>query len=199
MIVVHHAPRSRSTRVIWMLEEMGLPYEVRPTDVLGERTPEFLEANPAHMLPLVEDGALRLVESTAILQYLGERHGPSPLVPRPADANYPQFLQFLHLGEASLGGLLTVPIVTHLVAPEEHKSNWGAGFARDVVQRRFSLVSKALAANPYVAGPEFTAADISVTWPIGIARMLGMELEPSLNAYFDRMQARPAYQRAAAA
>jgi glutathione S-transferase len=199
MIIVHHAPRSRSTRVIWMLEEMGLPYEARLTDVFGDRSPEFEDANPARMLPLVEDGSERLVESTAILQYLGERHGPTPLVPRPAEVGYPQFLQFLHLGEASLGGLLTVPIVSHLVAPEEQKANWGAGFARDVVQRRFSLVSKALAENPYVAGPEFTAADISVTWPLGVARMLGMQLTPELDAYLDRMQARPAYQRATAA
>jgi glutathione S-transferase len=199
MIVVHHAPRTRSVRVVWMLEEMGLAYETRPTEVFGDRSPEFLAANPAHMLPLVEDGAERMVESTAILHYLGERHGPTPLVPRPADASYPQFLHFLHLGEASLGGLLTVPIVSHLVAPAEQKANWGAGFARDVVQRRFSLVSKALAETPHVAGPEFTAADISVTWPLGVARMLGMELEPELDAYLDRMQARPAYQRAAAA
>jgi glutathione S-transferase len=198
MIVVHHAPKSRSTRVVWMLEEMGLPYETRIVEPLGERSEAFLDANPARMLPLVEDGAERLVESTAILQYLGERHGPSPLVAKPADANYPQFLQYLHLGEASLGGLLTVPIVTNFVAPEEHKANWGAGAARDIVGRRFSLVSKALADNPYVAGPAFTAADISVAWPIGIAKMLGMELAPDLDAYLDRMQARPAYQRAAA-
>src|SRR5947209_8880015 len=95
----------RGFRVVWLLEEMGLPYRLRPVDLLAgvENDPEFLAINPAGFIPALQDGEVVMVESIAILEYLAGRYGPTPLAPAPQDPDFPAYQQFLHLGEAGLG------------------------------------------------------------------------------------------------
>jgi glutathione S-transferase/3-isopropylmalate dehydratase len=101
MITVWGGQTSRSIRVVWLLEEMGLPYAVRQVDMLAaEQDPEFLAVNPANYIPVIQDGEVVMVESIAIMEYLMARYGPTPLVPSPHDPAFPAYLQFLHLGEA---------------------------------------------------------------------------------------------------
>lgn len=94
----------RGFRVVWLLEEMGLPYRLRPVDLLGEveHDAEFLAINPAGFIPAIRDGEVTMVESIAIMEYLMARHGPTPLAPDPHDPAFPAYQQFLHLGEAGL-------------------------------------------------------------------------------------------------
>src|SRR5262245_37691473 len=94
----------RGFRVVWLLEEMGLPYRLRPVDLLAgvENDPEFLDINPAGYIPALQDGDATMVESIAIMEVLLARYGPTPLAPEARDPAFPGYQQFLHLGEAGL-------------------------------------------------------------------------------------------------
>src|SRR4249920_1948338 len=100
----------RGFRVVWLLEEMGLAYRLRPVDLLDgvEDDTEFLAINPAGFIPAIVDGDVSMVESIAIMEYLMARHGPTPLAPDPRDPAFPAYQQFLHLGEAGLAGPINV-------------------------------------------------------------------------------------------
>src|SRR5438067_2456 len=95
----------RGFRVVWLLEEMGLAYRLRPVDLLAgvENDAEFLAINPGGFIPAIQDGEVTMVESIAIMEYLLARYGPTPLAPGPHDPDFPAYPQFLHLGEAGLG------------------------------------------------------------------------------------------------
>ena len=88
MLKIFHASGSRSLRVIWMAEEMGLDYELTP-EAIGRSSPEFIAVNPARALPAIIDGDVAMSESVAIVQYLAARHGPTPLAPTADDPAYP--------------------------------------------------------------------------------------------------------------
>src|SRR4029077_18041210 len=90
----------RGFRVVWLLEEMGLPYKLRRVDLVAgvENEAEFLAINPAGFIPAIQDGDATIAESIAIMEYLLARHGPTPLAPASADATFPTYQQFLHLG-----------------------------------------------------------------------------------------------------
>ena len=175
-----------------MAEEMGLPYEVKP-ETLGRLSDEFAAINPARALPAVDDGGMAMSESVAILQYLAERYGPTPLAPRFGEPGHTAYLEFLIFGEASL-------VATQFMAPEEQKSNYTATVARDMFRRRLALVDRQLGADPHLAGEAFTAADISVVYALGLGAMLGLASDYSerIGDYWARMKERPAFKAAAA-
>ena len=199
MITVFHSPRSRSLRVLWMAEEMGLAYEALPGS-LFQPSEAFLAANPTRTLPAMVDGETVLTESTAILQYLGARHGPTPLVPSADSPAFPDFLQFLAYGEATLACNLTPLVRTRFMAPDDQKDNWTVKNCGETFVRRLLLVERQLEKGPWMAGRDFTAADISVGYALGFGDFLGLtDQYPSAVAdYWARLQARPAFQRAAA-
>ena len=189
----------RGFRVVWLLEEMGLPYRLRPVDMLAgvENDPEFLAINPAGFIPALQDGEVVMVESIAIMEYLMARYGPSPLAPDPRDPAFPAYQQFLHLGEAGLAGFLFIAIVSRLLAPEAERDNWGARKAMQLFEARRGLLDRQLARSPYVAGEAFTAADISITYALHLGQRTGETvLSPAEQAYVARTTARDAYRRA---
>jgi glutathione S-transferase len=192
----YHVPRTRSVRVLWMLEEMGLAYEAvkisfPPTD------PEFLALNPTGTLPLLIDGDVRLTESVAILQYLAARHGPTPLGVAPEEAGFPDYLQFLEVGEATLAAPLTSLVRTRFMAPDDQKANWTVESSKSVFVDRVRLVADQLESHAYMAADRFTAADISVGYALGFGAGLGLAggYTPAVTDYWRRLQERPAYQR----
>ena len=129
MITVFGGSTSRSLRVTWLMEEMGLPYRIRPVDMLSEvPDTEFLAANPAGYIPVLVDGDVTMVESIGIMQYLAARYGPTPLAPAPDDAAFAAYQQFLHLGEAGLSTLMMpVIIVTGMYrSTSGSKVRWNA-------------------------------------------------------------------------
>ncbi|MFC3711348.1 glutathione S-transferase family protein [Sphingoaurantiacus capsulatus] len=189
----------RGFRVAWLLEEMGLPYRLRPVDMLAgvENDPEFLAINPAGFIPALVDGDDILVESIAIMEYLIARHGPTPLAPDPQDPSFAPYQQFLHLGEAGLAMPMFMKVVSHILAPEDERDNWGARHGVTMFEGRLQLVTRQLARAPYMAGAHFTAADISVTYALEFAvRAGGYRLSEVLREYVARTSAREAYKRA---
>lgn len=189
----------RGFRVIWLLEEMGLPHRLRPVDLLAgvEKDAEFLAINPAGFIPAIQDGDVTMVESIAIMEYLMGRYGPTPLAPNPQDPAFPAYQQFLHLGEAGLAASIYFVVVSRNLAPEAERQNWGAGHALEVFESRLGLVTRQLARSPYLAGNTFTAADISVTYALELAERSGAAaLGEAERAYIARTSGREAYKRA---
>ncbi|NNM72377.1 glutathione S-transferase family protein [Enterovirga aerilata] len=194
MITVYGAPPTRALRVVWMLEEMELPYELRAVDFARRlEDSEFMAASPTGAFPALRDGDTRLMESCAILEYLGAKFGPTPLAPGINAPNYPAYISFLHFGETSLAAPLNVTVGSRFFGPEAERENFGARLA---VAKSAALLGP-LSRGPYLAG-DFTAADISCGWALGLGHWLGFHdrLAPPLQAYVARLAERPAYQRA---
>ena len=189
----------RGFRVAWLLEELGLPYRLRPVDLLEglEDDAEFLAVNPAGFIPAIVDGDVTMVESIAIMEYLLARHGPSSLAPETSDPAFPAYQQFLHLGEAGLAGPINVIVASHILAPEAERDNWSTGWALRTFESRRGLVARQLDRALYMAGDSFTAADISVTYALQFAERTGNAvLTDTERAYIARNASRPAYGRA---
>ncbi|MBC7169274.1 glutathione S-transferase family protein [Phenylobacterium sp.] len=198
MITVWGGQTSRSIRVVWLLEEMGLPYRVAQVDMLApQQDPAFLAINPANYIPALQDGEVVMVESIAIMEYLMARYGPTPLAPPATDAAFPAYQQFLHLGEAGLATLMMPVVVSRFIAPEAERENWGARWCLQSFQKRLGLVEARLSRSPYLAGEAFTAADISVTYALNLGhRNCGLTLTDAQQAYLARTTGREAYERA---
>ena len=201
MLKIHHAPRARGLRVIWQCEEMGLPYEIAPVSFPPPDTYKAL--NPMGAVPFLEDeGGVAINESIAMMLYIAQKYGPTPLLPASGDPAFARVLQMTVFGEATIGMYGNMLVSAKFFAPEDQKSNWSVGYARDKMLKGFAFAATMLERGPFLAGDALTLADISVGYGVGIARspMLGIEadLPPALLAYHDRLTARPAYQRAAA-
>src|ERR1700742_4343197 len=121
----------RGFRVVWLLEEMGLPYRLRPVDLIAgaKNDAEFLAINPSGFIPALQDGDVIMVESIAIMEYLMARYGPTPLAPDVNDPTFPAYQQFLHLGEAGLAASIYFVSGALNIAPPDQRQNWSAGQA----------------------------------------------------------------------
>ena len=192
----------RGFRVVWLLEEMGLSYRLRSVDLLADVTKdtEFMAINPAGYIPALVDGEATMVESIAIMEYLIARYGPTPLARVPADADFPAYQQFLHLGEAGLMMPMYMARLSQVLAPENERNDWSARNAIEIFKSRLDLVARQLARTSYLAGDTFTAADISVGYSmIWVKRCKLFDFGEIELAYMNRIKARDGYQRAMAA
>lgn len=198
MLKIYHTPPTRSVRVVWLAEEMGIPYEVVPVQFGGPHSPEFKSASPLGQLPAIEDGDVTMLESIAIMQYLLAKHGPSPLEVKRDEPDFPAYLQYLEFGEAGLIAIGNAYVATRLRAPEDEKKNWTVNYVIEAIRQRTGIVTARLQDHEYMAGGRFTAADISVGYALGIVKFFGLsELEPKSAAYLERLSSRPAYKKAA--
>jgi glutathione S-transferase len=197
MIKVYHAPRTRSLRVLWALEEMGLPYETAEAS-FREPSADFLAANPTRTIPAMVDGPAVMTESVAILQYLADRYGPTALSVKPDEPAYPDYLQFLFLGEAGLGAPLNAVVGTRFFGPEDAHENFTVRMVIEGFLRRLALVERQLDSHAFLAGDRFTMADISVAWTIGLGLFLGLtpKMPAAVVDYHHRLIQRPAFARA---
>lgn len=198
MITVWGGQVSRSIRIVWTLEEMGIPYRLRQVDMLAAgRDAAFLALNPADYIPVIEDEDVVMVESVAIMEYLMARYGPTPLALAPDDPEFPNYQQFLHLGEAGLATLMMPVVVSNFLAPEAERDSWAAAWCLNSVEKRLDLVRRRLGQVPYLAGESFTAADISVVFALDLGqRTCGIALGEAEQAYLARATDRPAFRRA---
>jgi glutathione S-transferase len=199
MITVLGGWPTRAFRVAWALEEMGLDYRLHPVDLRNRsKDGELQKRNPAGFLPVLDDDGVVMVESIAIIEYLIAKYDGKKLAPTTADPNFPMYQQFLHLGESGLAAYLNIVVASKFFAPEAERRNWGVEVAERMFFNRLTLVSRRLAESPLMAGLEFTAADISVTYALDIADRLGLgdRFGPEVRDYRARMSARPAYQTA---
>ena len=212
MIAVHHLNNSRSQRVLWMLEELGLDYEIKPYQRQPSmQAPDSLRVvHPLGKSPVITDGDKTLAESGAILEYLAESYGKGRLTPPPGTPERLRYTYFMHYAEGSLMPLLFMKLVfTRLpervpwaMRPVARMISAGADKALlgPQISNHFAFLEGELAGRDWFAGALFSAADIQMSYPIEAAASragLGAKL-PRLKAFVDRVQARPAYQRALA-
>lgn len=199
MITVYHMRGSRGVRIVWTCEEMGLPYEVAPVN-FDNRPDDFVALNPSRTIPVMVDGDVVITESIAACQYLAQRYGPSPPIVSPEEPDYADYLQLLMLGEAGLAAPMTAMVATRLFAPEDQKQSFTGNFILDGFARRMTQLERHLAdGREFLVGGRLTLADISVTFPLGVAAYLlrlGDMIPPTVAAYRKRLYQREAFRRA---
>lgn len=208
-IVIHHIEGRRSERIAWLCEELGLPYALRYVrgDIMGSLA-ALEAAHVMRMAPIVEDGPLKLVESGAILEYLLLRYGEGRLRPADTAPEMADYLQWMHFAEGS--GMFRPLIERMILQLTDGHPPADVGGSRRVLD----FAEQALAARPYFAGEAFTCADIMMHFPLRVAGLavegvtetgpifgdtrVGLKPFPRINAFLDRVTARPAFQRAMA-
>lgn len=212
MIVVHHLNNSRSQRILWLLEELGLEYEVKRYErdrVTLLAPPELRKVHPLGKSPVITDGALTLAESGAIIEYLVTRYGAGRLAPRADSPGWPSYLYWLHYAEGSA----MPPMLVKLIFDRIENSPmpfFVRPIARGIVGKvrstfieprlndHLNFMEGELAKSVWFAGDEFTAADVQMSFPLELAiTRAGLNASrPKLMAFLERIHARPAYQRA---
>lgn len=197
MITLHHVPYSRSLRVRWLLEELGLPYELAVRSFGDLKRPEHLALHPLGKVPVLEDGEVVLFESGAILQHLLERYGSGRLEPKPGTPERARYWQWFHYAEASLTPPLGLIVRHTVLLPEPERLPAVLEHARAEEQRALAPVERALVGQSWLL-PDFSAADIMLGYSLKLASLLRLlgDATPELSAYLARCEARPAYQRA---
>ena len=200
MIKLYHASKTRSVRVLWLLEELGVPYELAPMAFTQEalKSPAFLRVNPCGSLPAIEDGDVVMFESGAIVEYLLERYGNGRLAPPAGSPARARYLQWLHFGEASLLPPLGDIAQHAMFRPEAERIPAMVADGRRRAAAKLDVLEQALAGSAYLCGAELTAADVMVGYGVAIAALLGVvgDQHPSLRAYLARLETRPAFQKA---
>lgn len=200
---LYHVARTRSVRVLWLLEELGLDYELEtmPFDPKALQSVDYLELSKFGKVPVLVDGGQTLFESVAIMQYLLDRYGDGALQPDEQDPEYGQFLQWLHFGEATLMGAMTTLIQHSTLLPEEERDERAVARGKRQLHHYATVINKVLEAQDYIVGKEFTAADISVGYVFYVAKLFRVFPDdcPHLSAWFQRLMDRPAYKTATAA
>lgn len=196
MITVYNFPRgARGVRVFWTCEEMGLPYRTVP--VTFPPSADYKARNPLGSVPFLEDGDVAINESVAMVLYLAQKYGPTPLLPAKDDPMLARVLQLAVFSEASIGGTMNGLMAAHFGAPDADKKNWSVRVGEQRAEQFIAYVEDKLGDAPYLAGETFTIADICISTALGIWKgALGKTIPPRLSAYRDRLAERPAYQRA---
>jgi glutathione S-transferase len=211
VIVVHHLNNSRSQRVLWLLEELALPYEIRhyERDANG-LAPKSLEAvHPLGKSPVITDDGLTIAESGAILEYLVERHGGGRMAPRPGTPERLRYTYWMHYAEGSAMPPLLMKLVFDRVGngpmpffvkpiAKGIAAKVNRVFLGPQIRRHLDFMESSLKESPWFAGETFSAADIQMSFPVEAAQArAGLDARrPRLMDWLTRIRARPAYRRA---
>ena len=197
MIVVHHLNDSRSQRILWLLEELGLPYEIQryQRDAQTRLAPPELKAvSPLGKSPVITDGGRRVIESGAIVDYLIRRHGGGRLQPDPATDGYDECVQWLHYAEGSA----MLPLMLHLYVSRLGEA--GAPLKPRIeseLANRLGYLDASLRGREYLVGDALTGADIQMSFVAELAGQFGKRAAyPAMEAWIGRLHARPAYKAA---
>lgn len=202
MLKIHHLGHSQSERIVWLCEELGLPYDLvhYTRDAVTRLSPPELKAlHPLGAAPLIEDGDLLLAESAAIVEYIIVKHGGGRLKLVPEHADYAQYLYWFHFSNGNLMPVMgRMMVVNRAQLPADHPVQQNAQLRLD---RVLALLEARLGDVPYLAGQEFTAADVMSVFSLTTMRLfqpLDLAPYPNIRAYLQRIGARPAYRRAMA-
>jgi glutathione S-transferase len=196
-LIVHHLNNSRSQRILWLLEEIGAPYEIRHHSrdaITNLAPPELLAVHPLGKSPVIEDDGNIIFESAAIVEYICERHGGGHLVPARGSADHIRYLEWLHFAEGSA----MTPILLNL-----YTSRLGDAAAPlrpridQQLESHFAYMEECIRPSGWFVGDGLTGADIMLSFPAEAAVKMGRAAEkPKLTAFVESIHARPAYQTA---
>lgn len=199
MLILHHAPNSRAGRIVWLLEELGLPYELNrmalsPQDL---KSAAHRARHPLGRVPVLEDGDVTLYESGAIVEYVIARHGSGRLKPAVDSEQYPAFLQWFHYCEGMVMPPINTIVVHTILLPPERRDETALGQAKKLLAKSLDPIDQALADREYLTG-EFSAADIMLGHAVYMSNRLGAVSpeQTRLLEYIRRIKARPAFVKA---
>jgi glutathione S-transferase len=194
MVVVHHLNNSRSQRILWLLEELGAPYEIRPYQrdaVTSLAPPELTAVHPLGKSPVIEDGDLKIAESGAIVDYLVRKHGGGRFAPAPGTLAHEAYLEWLHYAEGSA----MLPLMINLYVMRLGEA--GAPLKDRIdseIANHLGYVEQALAGHDYILGEGFTGADVQLSFVGEVARAFGrLAPFPNIAAWVARLHDRPAF------
>jgi glutathione S-transferase len=199
MLVVHHLNESRSQRILWLLEELGLPYEIKFYERDAKTRlapPELIAVHPLGKSPVLTDGDATIIESGAITDYVIRRHAEGKLAPDPASGDYDAYQQWLHYAEGSA----MLPMLLRMYVGRLGEA--GAPLAPRIegeIANHLSYVEGALAGRQFFVGDSLTGADIQMSFVAEVAKAHGKLGDyPNLADWIERMHARPAWKTALA-
>jgi glutathione S-transferase len=214
MVVVHHLNNSRSQRVLWLLEELQVPYEVKRYERDAKTMlapPALLAVHPLGKSPVIVDGEVAVAESGAIVEYLVDKYGAGRLKPASGTADRLRYTYWLHYAEGSIMPPLLLKLVFGRVA--SNPAPWpisaiarkiattvDSSFIAPNLKRHLDYMEAELNAHTWFAGEEFTAADVQMSFPLeAAASRAGLDaVRPKLMAFLERIHARDAYKKALA-
>jgi glutathione S-transferase len=212
MITVHHLNNSRSQRVLWLLEELGLPYEIKKYQRNAQTMlapPELLQVHPLGKSPVITDGDITVAESGAIIEYVLERYGDGRLVPAAGTLERLRWRYWLHFAEGTAMSPLLLKLIFERIKVTKmpfFAKPVARGIANKVLEamvdpnlkRQLDFMEAELGKSEWFAGDEFSAADIQMSFPVeASAQRAGLDASrPKLMAYLKRIHARPAYKKA---
>lgn len=198
-MIVHHLGKSQSERIVWLCEELGIPYDLRVYDrdpVTRLAPPEYKALHPMGVAPVITDGDLVLAESGAIIEYIVAKHGKGRLTLAPDHPDFAQFLYWFHFANGTLQPATgRSMILSRLKLPDDNPILRAMKGRLDLA---LGLVEARLARSAFLAGSEFTTADIMIVFTLTTMRLfLPFDLAPypAILAYLQRIGARPAYRR----
>jgi glutathione S-transferase len=201
MITIHHLGVSQSDRIVWLMEELNLPYQLkwynRKADQLAPD--EYLALHPAATAPVIQDGDVMITESGVITEYICHRYAGGKLTVGPSQPNYAECLYWMHFNN-NVQGLFFAKLALGAQAPSLDTAP-----IRNAIKRRedayFHYLDQRLGVSPYLAGPEFTCADVMVTFNLTSLPLFGgrtIDDLPNALVYVKRIEERPAYKKAMA-
>ncbi len=198
MLVVHHLNNSRSQRILWLLEELGIEYEIKyyERDKQTMLAPESLrQIHPLGKSPVITDGDITVAESGALVEYLVSHYGNGRLIPASDTPEHLRYTYWLHYAEGSAMPPLVMRLVFELF---NIKNDAMDAFIMPQINLHFDYIEGELSKNTWFAGNEFTAADIQMSFPVEMAATHSQDVEkrPKMKEFLERIHARPAYKRA---
>ncbi len=202
MLKLHFAPNSRAGRIVWLLEELELPYELNRMDFSPKdlKSDEHRARHPLGRVPVLEDGDVTIYESGAIVEYVLERHKNGGLKPAVEAPTFPAYLQWFHYCEGMVMPPVNTIVVQTLLLPPERRDETALGQAQRLLTKALAPVDEALAGKDYLIG-DFSAADIMLGHACFMSNRLGCVTDEmsNLKSYVERISERPAFQKAMAA
>ncbi len=210
MITVHHLENSRSQRVLWLLEELGAAYDIKRYErdkVTSLAPPELKKIHPLGKSPVVEHDGQIIAETGAIMEYLVDQHGGA-LAPPPDAQNYQQYKYWMHAAEGSYASVMVMSLLLNrmeaapmpfFAKPIARKLTKGVrdGYLDHTMKALFDYADATLGKTEWLAGDDFSAADIIMSFPFeGLASRGNIALYKNISAFLNRIHVRPAYQTA---
>jgi glutathione S-transferase len=198
MLKLHHAPNSRSGRILWLLEELQLPYELNRMDFHPKalKSDEHRARHPLGRVPVLEDGDVMIYESGAIVEYIIARHTDGALKPAPDSPLFPRYLQWFHYCEGMIMPPINTIVVQTVLLPPERRSEEALGQAKRLLTNALTPLNAAMEGYDYVIG-DLSGVDFMIGHASFMSRRLGCMPEEmgQLHAYVNRLESRPAFMK----